>query len=148
MQCAGFGGGWAGTKKLGLSFAIYRKVDKQEARAMLVDCMQEFISTVNSNEALRPYLDGLLFTEKNIRLDIFLKDSNNERIYYPNTCVFGSTEGDIFYYYKSPEKKYGYIATEYETFQEALSILEEENKSRTQDNTQIAYEDTSITQEK
>ncbi len=124
MECIGFGGGWCGDKKLGLSFKIRRVIDKQEARAMLVDCVQEFISNVNSNEALKPYLDGVVFTEKNIRLDIFVKDSQGNKVYYPDICVFGSIEGGIRYKFQSLEKKYGYIAKDRETFQEALSILE------------------------
>ncbi len=69
----------------------------------------------------------------------------SELIYQPNISVCRSIEGEIAYCYYSPEKEYGYIAKEYETFQEALSILEEESK---QGGTQIASEDISITQPK
>ncbi len=145
MKCTGFGGGWCGDKILSLVFTIHRTVEKGEARVMLVDCVQGFISNVNSNEALKPYLDGLVFTEKNIRLTIFVKDSQGSRVYYPDICVFGSVEGGISYKFQSPEKKYGYVAKEHETFQEALSILKEENKDRS---TQLASKDISITQQK
>ncbi len=130
MKCTGFGGGWLGDKILSLSFKIHRTVKKKEARAMLVDCVQEFIAAVNSNKPLKPYLDSQVFADKNIRLHIFVNDSKGSRIYHPDICVFGSYEGLISYRSEYPNS-YNYEMDDDETFQKALSILKEENKGRT-----------------
>ena len=144
MECMGFGGGWAGKKKLNLSFEVNRIIDKETARSMLVDCVEEFIIKINASEELKPYLEEMIFTDKNIRLNIFVTDVHGNDVYQPNISVFKSIEGRVAYCYESPEKEYGYMAKEHETFQEALAILKEENKG----STQITSENISITQEK
>ncbi len=74
MECIGFSGGWCGSKILGLSFEIYRVIDKATARLILVDSVKEFVAKVNSNDPLTPYLESL----------IFIKDSSGNTVYLRN----------------------------------------------------------------
>ena len=53
---------------LGILFQVKRKLSIEQAREILVDCVQEFLTEINSNEEIRPYLENFPFTSKNIHI--------------------------------------------------------------------------------
>ncbi|MFI0434638.1 MAG: hypothetical protein ACH350_02780, partial [Parachlamydiaceae bacterium] len=57
MDLIGVGGGMMGSVyMIGLSFQIRHPLNRNEARARIVDCTEELLAAINSNEEIRPFL--------------------------------------------------------------------------------------------
>ena len=77
MRVIGIGGGLAGgVNRLGLSFQIRGPLSKEQLRAIIVDCVEEFLLPINTNERLRPSLKIYPFTADQIEIEIFVVDQS------------------------------------------------------------------------
>ena len=122
-QCGQGGAMMNEIEDLFLAFTIYRPLSKEEARATLVDCAHEVISSVNQCPEIQKYLLPEGFTEKSVQIHIYIKP-NKQTCYYPDLCVCAYNFGKLVFGTKDPEKEYGYKTRERETYQEAISLLE------------------------
>jgi hypothetical protein len=111
---------------MGFRFQIFRAVEKKEARAMVVDCLQEFLKEVNENKEIRPYLKNYPFDIKDLEVIIFIGTPDYGTFYHPNLAVVSAYMGKIRYSTKDPFDKYNYKSEEVETFEEAVKILKGE----------------------
>ena len=72
MRLIGVTGGLARrVNVLGLSFQIRGPLSKEQLRAIVVDCVEEFLLPINTNERLRPSLKNYPFTANEIEIKIF-----------------------------------------------------------------------------
>ena len=77
MRVIGIGGGLAGgVNRLGLSFQIRGPLSKEQLRAIIVDCVEEYLLPINTNERLRPSLKIYPFTADQIEIEIFVVDQS------------------------------------------------------------------------
>lgn len=117
-----------GYSEIGLTFRHLGKITKDEGRKMLIDCVNTLLHEINSDPELQPYLLKKPFLPSDVWITIFPVLSDGTPIFYPDIRVFSSVRGKISYDTKSPDKEYGYFTEEKESFDEALRILEEQDK--------------------
>lgn len=130
MQLAAMGGGAKEGKIWLMTLSFHRsgpKLSEKELRQLIVNCITDFLKAINQNEELKPWLAEYPFTPKNLRFSIINYDVNGESIYDPYFEVISWNEKKLCYYAQSSEKEeYGYTIEKYETFEEALAILQKE----------------------
>jgi hypothetical protein len=108
-------------RSLGLIFQITRPLSKDEARLILIDCVQEILNAINSNEEIRPYLNSYPFTPKNVEITIFIKDSQARDLFDPDLGVVHAYKGKLDYItYVKGNKFYKHQSETEETYEEAL----------------------------
>lgn len=116
---------------LGFGLDINRPLTREEARVILLDCIQELITTVNENEQIRPFLKNYPFTTKNIRVSVYSSQPDWGFVYDPYITVASISESNEVYYRtkdKDPAKKYVYKNEYHESYEEALALVKMEKK--------------------
>lgn len=109
---------------VGLHFQVYHALDRNEARGLIVDCVEEMLKAYNENEEVRPYLKNYPFIPKNLDMAIFSINPDGTHIYDPYIKVVSLCERDeILFSTKGPDKKYGYKNEYSEPYYEALAIV-------------------------
>ncbi len=99
MNLIGVGGGMMGSVyMIGLSFQVRYPLEREEARYLVVNCAEELLRAVNSNEEIRPYLRDFPFTTKNVQVIIFSVKADGRDVYDPAICVASVSESDEICY--------------------------------------------------
>ena len=106
-----------------LSFDTHRQLTKDEARAMLIDCAHEVITTVNHNPEIQKYLLPGGFNEKSVQIQIFITPDYKDN-YYPDLGVCSYNYGKLAFSTYDRDNKYNYKTDDIETYQEAIALLE------------------------
>lgn len=109
---------------LEISFQSFQKCTKDIAREMVVDCVKEFQSQINSNENLKPYLKNFPFTMKNVGICIYFRNINGKDFIDPDICVASSNSRGVDFKTNDPEKEYAYKNWYEESHEEALALVE------------------------
>jgi hypothetical protein len=117
-----------GYTEMGLFFNKFGKVSKDEGRKMMVDCVNEFLKEINSDPKMQPFLITKPFTALNVQIMIIVYSSDGRTIFYPDINVFSAARGKINYYTSSPDQKFGHFTEEEEPFEEAVQIVEAQDK--------------------
>lgn len=124
MQVIGSGGGFMDTvNEVFISFELRRVLDKDEARCLIVDCVETMLKAYNEDEKIRPDLLNFPFTTKNIEISIYLSTPAGYDIYAPQistVAVFTSNEVS----YITRDKKGNRVKTT-EPYAEALAKVRE-----------------------
>src|SRR5262249_35504559 len=119
------GAGEKGVWLMSLSFDRRSSpLNEEESRELIVNVVNDYLQEVNKDAALRPYLKDYPFTSKNLELSIFNSGIDGSDIYYPYINIVSNLEGKIVYYTKEETKKFGYKTKKYETWDEAVAILQ------------------------
>jgi hypothetical protein len=106
-------------RMLAMAFRYSKEIDIDEGRELLMKAVSEYLSAINSNEEIRPYLINYPFLPKNIQIRIFLSDSKGREIPLGQLAVIGSIDGVFEYLIEDP--KTTCLKTIYEeTYEEAL----------------------------
>lgn len=108
---------------MGMGFSLKRVVGKDEGRRILVDCVETFLSEVNSNDQFQQYMSVHPFTSKNIDISLYISHPDGTDVFHPNVGVFASGSGTLYYYYETPENEYGYHSIEKESYEDAAKIV-------------------------
>ena len=108
---------------LGLSFDILGPLSKEQLRIILVDCVEEFINTINANEELRPHLKNYPFTPHEIEIKLFIVDKNRKDIYDPHISTASAYNGKLSYKTTDPYDDFKFKNKFTETYEEALKII-------------------------
>lgn len=111
---------------LGLSFQIHGPLTKDKLREILVDCVEEFLSQINSDEKLRPFLKNYPFTPKEINIAIFVVDDTGRKIYDPSITVASAYHGKIWYDTVDINDNFGYKSSTEEDYKTARKIVQTE----------------------
>ena len=105
-------------RMLALSFNYYDEIDIDQARELLVVAGTKFLSTINSNEKLRPFLKNTPFTTENIEIRIFVQKPNGKEPDQGKLTVLSMVDGILSYKVDNPEtNRFRTILKE--TFEEA-----------------------------
>lgn len=139
MYVIGTGGGFIGhVNMLALSFQIWKTIDQNETRMLIVDCIEEFLCQINSDEEIRQYLKHYPFTSADIEIEIYSHNEKGGPVYDPAISVVSnyvdkkSDRSYLWYCTKSPDQPYGYKSEIEEDYEEALRIVNEQKKQQQQ----------------
>jgi hypothetical protein len=115
-------------KEVYLSFlAKNRYYTTEEARVLMVNCIEELLERINSNLEVRDYLDHYPFTEKGIDFSIEFLNEKGEDVsdgYIAYVSIINET---LFYYIYRPETDM--LEKIYkEPYLEALQIVQDKQK--------------------
>lgn len=130
MVIIGTGGGLAKcVNMLSLSFDIKGPLSKDKLREILVNCVEEFLLALNSNEKLRPHLKTYPFTSEGIDIALYVVDGDGIEIYDPNVSVASTWRDKILYRTVDKNNPYGYKTEIEEDYEAALKIVKGEKPS-------------------
>lgn len=127
MRLCGSGGGMPDgiVNMLALSFDSYRTISIEEARPILVDCINIYMNAVNEDKELKPYLKNAPFTPENIEISIYFNSPRGEEVYDPYLSIASTLCGKLIYRTKEKGKIFGYKSEVIESYEDAVKILNE-----------------------
>ncbi len=133
--CASGLGGRIKTSMMALSFdKCGDPLTEEEARQLIVNCVDDFLEAANAEEKLKPFLANYPLTAKNLDLTIFSRDKDQKIHYFPHIAVFFDSKGKIGFLTEHPSTKSGYHTEKYETYEESVAILKGENQHKGPEN--------------
>lgn len=109
-------------KKLSLSVLSSNELKIENARALIVGSMNEYLKVINNDILIRPYLEYYPFTENNIELNIFVERPEDEKKHFGKLIVITSYKGRITY---KVLKNDDHETVLEESFEEAVRIVRE-----------------------
>lgn len=115
---------------LGLRFHIHQAIKIEQARQILVNCVQELLTDINSNEEIRPYLEMYPFTPQNITISIIIYQKNGAEVFDPGICAARATRGKIWYSTMDKKNVYEYKSEYKESFEEAVKLVKESESKK------------------
>ena len=87
MECNGSGGEFMNqVNAVQLHFNVKRDVTRSQARAMLIDCGNEYLKQVNSNQKIQKFLLNQPAEIENIKIDFMFKPENEDTDLY-SACL-------------------------------------------------------------
>lgn len=127
MSSCGIGGTWDdGFTSLELMLDRHGdKLTKDQARELIIDCAQTFISSMNKETKISPHLKNFPITFKNVSLIIINYDYSGNYVTYPyiSSISLTSDSGYISYKMVDPIDHCKFVSRETESYDEALNIL-------------------------
>ena len=131
MRLCGSGGGMPDgiVNMLALSFDSYRTISIEEARPILVDCVNTYMNAVNEDKELKPYLKNTPFTPQNIEISIYFNSPRGEEVYDPYLSIASTLCGKLIYRTKEKGQKFGYKSEIVESYEDAVKILSEKKNT-------------------
>ncbi|MBI5346413.1 MAG: hypothetical protein HZB76_04655, partial [Chlamydiae bacterium] len=119
LKFLGFGGGGPyDIRVLSLSFETCGKFNVEEARELLVYCVEQFLLNINSNEKIRPFLHNFPFTGKNIEIMLFFYNKDASKVNPPYISYAVAIDGVVRFYIKNSFDKFEKVSEE--TYEKAL----------------------------
>lgn len=105
-----------------MAFQYYQIVDIETARELLVYSVEEYLSAINSNEEIRPYLHHYPFTSENIKIDLYFLKPDCSSVPFGEINIAAASRGELIYYTESSpisplHRKHK------ETYQDALKAI-------------------------
>jgi len=83
---------------LAMSFNYYHEVNLEQARELLIYAINEYISDINNNQDVRPYLHEYPFTSKNAEIRIFIYGPDRNKLPSDKIGYISSIDGVLEYY--------------------------------------------------
>ena len=105
---------------MSIIFHLYQEVNLEEARNLLLYSTDKYLSNINSNEEIRPYLNNYPFTEENTEITIFFYNPDRSNLPQENIYCASSEDGKVFFYSRSLGL---YRPLHEETYEEAKSLV-------------------------
>ena len=123
LQLIGIGGGMMdNVRMMAMSFNYDHELTIEEGRELVVYCVEKYLSAINSNEQIRPYLKNYPFRSENIEIRIFLYKPGHQDVPIGALSVVGAYTGTLAYKTRE-EESISLKRVHEETYQEALEIL-------------------------
>ena len=85
-------GGWMMDKirMMAIGFQYFQEVDLKQARELLLYVINEYLSSINSNERIRPFLQKYPFTATHVEIRIWIYQSDGQLpLFRQNFLYFG-----------------------------------------------------------
>jgi len=105
---------------MAMSFEFYQQTNIEKARKLIIYSGKEYLSAINSNEEIRPFLHNYPFTNKNIEIMILFCQSTNENDITKIKLV-SLNEGIVNYYTYNSQEQLCKICEE--SFEDALKLV-------------------------
>ena len=120
---AGSGGQMMDDIQMMMGFNFYKVVDVATARQLLMDSVQEYLSTINTNEEIRTYLHNYPFTPQNVEIVIYFYNPEGSKVPFNKITIAAVNQGKIVYYVDDPEK-HTIKPFHEESYEKALILVE------------------------
>lgn len=88
---------------LAMSFNYYQEVDLNSARDLIVYAIKEYLSDINNNQKIRPYLHEYPFTSKNVEIRIFIYGPDRRKLPPEKIGYISSRKGILRYYIRKDD---------------------------------------------
>lgn len=120
LRSIGTGGGMMnGIRMLSISFRYNNNVDTQTARKLLLYCVNEYLTAINNDKQVRPYLDHYPFTPKGLEIMIYFYHSDGSKP--PQGSLINASAVDGMFEYNCVSPNGNTLQSLYkETYEEAL----------------------------
>jgi hypothetical protein len=124
LRLIGIGGGMMGhVRMMAMSFEHVGELSVEQGRELIIYCTNEYLSAINTNTEIRPYLIHYPFTSKDIEIRIFIKNPNSKNLPLESLCYVSEIKGVIEYELENSLSDNPKTSHE-ETYEEAVKILE------------------------
>lgn len=124
MRVVGIKGGMAGAVNVvGLHFQIQGPLTQERLREILIDSEEKFLTAINTNEEIRPYLKQFPFTTNELEIVIFVVDSQGREIFHPSINVVSVYSGKVVYHTLDQDDPYQYKTEIIEKYEDDLAIV-------------------------
>jgi hypothetical protein len=134
MSMSSIGGGGGGDQGFWLMDLGFQRenslLTEEQARKLIVQVVNDFLTDVNKEVSLRPYMRDYPFTPKNVDITIFNSDIEIGDCFYPFISAINSNQGKVGYFTEEEGQIYGYKTKKYETWDEAIAIIQKEEKGK------------------
>lgn len=129
IQCIMLGGSTTDPiLSIDMGFLTHKIFTKDEARTFLLETAHQIIRDAHKNPTLLAHFGSEGFDHRHLNIQLYL-DKNHQQIYWPNFSSCALVNGKVeFFYHKEDEKQPGFYRVEKESYQEAISILEQQGK--------------------
>jgi hypothetical protein len=84
-------------KMLALAFTYNKPLEIEEGRKLLIHAVETFISMINNDERIRPYLSDHPFEPKNIEIMIAIKNLDHSSVPPEKICLLTAKRGILEY---------------------------------------------------
>ena len=96
---------------MAMSFNYYQEVNLKTARELTIYAVNEYLSTINNNKEVRPYLHEYPFTAKNIEIRIFVYNPDRSELPLEKIYCIECINGSLEYYARSNPRQAIYEET-------------------------------------
>lgn len=110
-------------RSLGIEFQVRGALSKNEARKIIIDCIDKFLLNINSNEKLKPFLSNYPFKPENISIVLYIDDSFGRELFHPEVSIVGYADDRLTYKTLDPENEYRFKDSYDETYEEAFQLV-------------------------
>lgn len=123
LRLCGTGGGMMDhIRMMAMSFNCHRETTLEQGRELLIYCVNEYLTAINSNEQVRPYLVHYPFTPKDIEIRIFLSNSDQTEVSNGAISVLSEVGGKLVYCNRDTKDHLKDLHEE--TYEVAVELLE------------------------
>lgn len=112
-------------KELTLCFETKEQFSKADLRKILIESANEFVSIINGNSELQPFLKHKPFKIENIEIIIYNHDANGRGLHDPEISTTRISQGCLIYRTIDPEDSFKIKNTFEESYENALNALQE-----------------------
>ena len=105
-----------------LEFQIVGPLTKGELRVLLIEAAEEFLTAINSNAKLPPFLKKFPFTAKEIDIGIRVVDRKGQLVFDPDIFSASVHLGKLYFHTLDKNNEYQYKTTEVEDYEKALKV--------------------------
>lgn len=121
LHLVGTGGGMMDDiKMMAMSFNYYQEIDVKEARKLAIHAVNQYLSAINNNKDIRPFLHEYPFTPKNIQIRILVYKPDRSLPPQDKIQFISVINGYITYSLNEPNGLFETVCKE--PFEEALRL--------------------------
>ena len=115
-------------KKIGIIMNYPKVLSKDEGRVLLLNCLNEALKAFNSYPNFKQYMANVPFTGKNIMIKIYIEPPKQRDVYFPDIGVLSLYNDTLWYKTYTAEMDYEKFIEDEETYEEAMKIVEAQQK--------------------
>jgi hypothetical protein len=109
---------------MAMSFDYYQEVDFKTGRKLIVQVINEYLSAINNNKEIRPYLHEYPFTAKNVEIRIFIYNPDRSELPLEKIDCIECINGGLEYYTRSNPRQAIYEES-YEKAAQEIALKQE-----------------------
>ena len=109
---------------MAMSFAYYQEVSIETARELIVYAISNYLSAINTNAEIKPYLHEYPFTAKNVEISIFIYNPDRSKLPQEKIYCIECMKGKIGYYTRANPHQ----AICEENYEKALQVIGHKGK--------------------